>query len=565
MTHRPSELSGGQQQRVAIARALVTRPAVVFADEPTGNLDSKSSAEVLRLLRNAVDEFGQTVVMVTHDADAAATGDRLVVLRRRPHLPRRGVRLEPAGARADAHDRLRGPRRQLMTSVTLRGLFARKTRALLTGLAVLLGVAMISGTYVFTDTINSTFDKVFEQANEGVDVVISGRSEFDTDNGPVTQEIPESLVNRVKDVPGVLVAAGNVEDFASIFKANGDQVETRGAPPLLFSRPPERFDPLDYVEGEPPATAQEVAINKGTADKENLKIGDRVSLVGRSGRQDFRISGLAKFGDVESTRRRHHLGRDPARGPGPRGPARQGRLHPGRGRAGRDAARSWPAASTAPCRARWRSRPAQQDANDDSRVDRGQPQLPQHRCCSCSPGIAVFVGAFIIFNTFSITVAQRTTEFAMLRTLGASRRQVLALGDAGGADRRAGRIDHRLARRHRHRAGHQRALQGVRRGSAAGGPGSPVADRDRLAAGRHDRHADLQPRAGAPGDARAATGRDARGSGGPRSRPHGGGRSSPGWCCSVGAALILVDAVRRRRPCSCSGSARSCCSSGSRS
>jgi putative ABC transport system ATP-binding protein len=80
-THRPSELSGGQQQRVAIARALVTRPAVVFADEPTGNLDSKSSAEVLQMLRSAVDEFGQTVVMVTHDAEAASVGDRLVVLR----------------------------------------------------------------------------------------------------------------------------------------------------------------------------------------------------------------------------------------------------------------------------------------------------------------------------------------------------------------------------------------------------------------------------------------------------------------------------------------------------
>ncbi|MEX0993225.1 MAG: ABC transporter ATP-binding protein [Solirubrobacterales bacterium] len=80
-THLPSELSGGQQQRVAIARALITRPAVVFADEPTGNLDSKASAEVLGLLRHAVDDFGQTAVMVTHDPDAAGTGDRLVVLR----------------------------------------------------------------------------------------------------------------------------------------------------------------------------------------------------------------------------------------------------------------------------------------------------------------------------------------------------------------------------------------------------------------------------------------------------------------------------------------------------
>jgi len=79
-THRPSELSGGQQQRVAVARALVSKPAVVFADEPTGNLDSVASAEVLGLLRRAVDDYGQTVVMVTHDAGAAAYADRLIVL-----------------------------------------------------------------------------------------------------------------------------------------------------------------------------------------------------------------------------------------------------------------------------------------------------------------------------------------------------------------------------------------------------------------------------------------------------------------------------------------------------
>ncbi|WP_203903030.1 ABC transporter ATP-binding protein [Virgisporangium aliadipatigenens] len=80
LTHRPSELSGGQQQRVALARALVTRPEVLFADEPTGNLDSRSSAEVLGLLRESVSTLGQTVIMVTHDPVAAAYADRVVVL-----------------------------------------------------------------------------------------------------------------------------------------------------------------------------------------------------------------------------------------------------------------------------------------------------------------------------------------------------------------------------------------------------------------------------------------------------------------------------------------------------
>jgi putative ABC transport system ATP-binding protein len=80
-SHLPSELSGGQQQRVAVARALISRPAVVFADEPTGNLDSKASVDVLTLLRQAVDEFDQTVVMVTHAPEAAVYADRLLTLR----------------------------------------------------------------------------------------------------------------------------------------------------------------------------------------------------------------------------------------------------------------------------------------------------------------------------------------------------------------------------------------------------------------------------------------------------------------------------------------------------
>jgi putative ABC transport system ATP-binding protein len=80
VTHRPAELSGGQQQRVAVARALISRPSVVFADEPTGNLDSRTGGEILTLLRDSVDTLGQTTVMVTHDAHAAAIADRVVFL-----------------------------------------------------------------------------------------------------------------------------------------------------------------------------------------------------------------------------------------------------------------------------------------------------------------------------------------------------------------------------------------------------------------------------------------------------------------------------------------------------
>src|SRR5205823_10910957 len=79
-THRPAELSGGQQQRVAIARAPVARPTVVFADEPTGNLDSKTGGEILELLRSSAEDLGQTMVMVTHDAQAATIADRVLFL-----------------------------------------------------------------------------------------------------------------------------------------------------------------------------------------------------------------------------------------------------------------------------------------------------------------------------------------------------------------------------------------------------------------------------------------------------------------------------------------------------
>jgi putative ABC transport system ATP-binding protein len=95
-SHRPSELSGGQQQRVAIARSLVTRPTILFADEPTGNLDSKTGGEILDLMRSSTDAYGQTTVMVTHEARAAAIADRILFLADGQIVRELGKHAEPA-------------------------------------------------------------------------------------------------------------------------------------------------------------------------------------------------------------------------------------------------------------------------------------------------------------------------------------------------------------------------------------------------------------------------------------------------------------------------------------
>ena len=309
-----------------------------------------------------------------------------------------------------------------MTKLTLRGLGARKLRAGLTALAVLLGVMMISGTYVFTDTINASFDKIFAQGNAGTDVTISAKSPVDSDEVE-DQPFSERLVDRVRRVRGVKSAAGSVEDTATIFDRKGDPVNVGGAPALMFSATPEPFSPFTYDKGRPPRRGDEVAIGESTADKEDFKVGDTVRVAGSAPAKRYRISGLAKFGDVSSFGGASIavLSLPEAQ----RVSEKQGKLDI----IDADAADGVTPDQLAATLRRELPRTLEvktgkQSAQDDAKdIQDGLGFL--NTALLAFAGVALFVGGFIIFNTFSITVAQRTTEFGLLRTMGASRRQIL--------------------------------------------------------------------------------------------------------------------------------------------
>ena len=154
--HRPSELSGGQQQRVAIARALASRPAVIFADEPTGNLDSRSSREVLTLLRTAAREYGQTIAMVSHDPVAASYADRILVIADGRLVADHGA-LSPAADLRAAH-RLRGRCGMTRRNLTLGSLRELGTVGLVAGLC---------GTYAATLIMTSTVLTTMSSSDDG--------------------------------------------------------------------------------------------------------------------------------------------------------------------------------------------------------------------------------------------------------------------------------------------------------------------------------------------------------------------------------------------------------------
>jgi putative ABC transport system permease protein len=315
-----------------------------------------------------------------------------------------------------------------MIAVALKGLAGRKVRALLTAFAVVIGVTMVSGTLVLTDTIQKAFDGIFGASYEQTDAVIAGKEIVKgSQSGAAT--VPESLLAEVRALPEVAAAGGTItpieSNSAEIYGRDGQPIGTAGAPQFGLGNDASlpQFSPLRLTTGRWPEGPQQVALDADTAAGENFRVGDTVEVSTLGSKRRYEVTGIAQFGGVDSL--------------------------------GGATIAIWdlPTAQTLldkEGRFDGISIAAREGTSPEELVQAVQPLVPaslevkdseQQAAADAQEtnvivdairyfllgfgGIALFVGAFVIFNTLSITVAQRTREFATLRTLGASRKQVM--------------------------------------------------------------------------------------------------------------------------------------------
>src|SRR3954471_15496353 len=311
-----------------------------------------------------------------------------------------------------------------MRKVALRGLFARKLRLILTALAVALGVTLIAGTYVFTDTINRSFDRIFTQSAKGTDASITPRKTIDTsDNGGTQPTVSAAVLAQVRKQPGVGSADGSVFDAGTVLGKDGKRIGKGGAPNFIASIADQpRFDAFTIKQGRKPQNADEVAIDASTAKKQKLKLGDKLAVVATAPRKDYTVVGFTQIAGVDSFGGATVVDMQL--------PEAQRML----GKKGFDQIQVSAKAGVTPEQLRDQLRnqlprsvevrTGQEEARKQSSDIRDNLSFLTTALLAFA-GISLFVGAFIIFNTFSITVTQRMREFALLRTLGASRGQVM--------------------------------------------------------------------------------------------------------------------------------------------
>jgi putative ABC transport system permease protein len=316
-----------------------------------------------------------------------------------------------------------------MLRVALRGLMARRLRAVLTAVAIVLGVALVAGTFVLTDSITGAFNSIFQTIYTGTDATVTGRNVIDAkanggagNNGAGAPPFSQSLLARVQALPDVKEAIGDVSGSLQVV-SHGKAITSGGAPNLGFSvnasKP--QFSSLTLVSGSWPGPGG-VVIDTNTASKQNLHAGDMIGVQGIGPVVGLRISGLVKFGSASSLGGATLAGLQLATAQRLLG--RVGKL---------DEIRASAKPGISPKQLVAEIRPI---LPADTQVRTGAQQAKQDSSAITSflsflktfllvfAGVALFVGRFVIANSLSITIAQRTREFATLRTLGASRRQV---------------------------------------------------------------------------------------------------------------------------------------------
>jgi putative ABC transport system permease protein len=308
--------------------------------------------------------------------------------------------------------------------VTIKGLLAHKLRLALTALAIVLGVTFISGTFVLTDTLNNTFSVLFGNIYQKIDFQVRGVAQLGSAGANATRNpIPESLLTTIRQVPGVEAAQGAVEGYAQFVARDGKPIVTGGAPTLGVNFDPNpQLSDLRVVTGNPPQAPGEVVMDAGTAGKYHFAVGQSVRILFAGSARTFTISGIAQFGTADNL-----AGATLAAFTLP--VAQQVMQEVGR-LDDINVVTSPGASKPAVQRAITAALPAGVQVVTGQTVVAEQTTAVSQALSFFSTAllvfafISLFVGGFTIFNTFSIIVGQRTRELALLRIVGASRRQV---------------------------------------------------------------------------------------------------------------------------------------------
>jgi putative ABC transport system permease protein len=313
-----------------------------------------------------------------------------------------------------------------MRRVTLKGLLGRKLRATLTGFAIVLGVAMVSGSFILTDTINKSLGTIFDESYAASDVVVSPRDVLSEDDSAEAGSAPfsDSVLADVAALPGVEAASGSIEDEATLVDENGRPIGG-GIGIAVSVDPPadEQFNPLQLVEGAWPQGNEEIAVDKATAEDQGLAVGDSVGAAADGPVEKYTVAGIVRYGSVESLGGATIAAFDLATAQ--QLFDKQNQLDFIRVAAAEGVSSQELVAEIRPLLPETAQvRTAEAQADNESEQTQSEVNIFRYFLLGFG-GIALFVGSFVIANTLSITVAQRARELATLRTLGASRRQVL--------------------------------------------------------------------------------------------------------------------------------------------